>query len=176
MFNRPKPKDTILKEIFEAIQRVERRQNIEFAELENGLVRVASELSRQESILEQILADLSPEAQSAALTILIDGRQSMPAVFTRGVNTSAVAAFQEFDGANGTGNPLPPVGAVTFASDNAAIATVDPSSGAITVGATDGTCNISASDAGNGLSASDTFTVQTPVTTAQSATLVISVT
>jgi uncharacterized protein YjdB len=78
---------------------------------------------------------------------------------TIGLNgNGATASFQEFDGPNGTGNPVPPTGAVSFASDNTAVATVDPSSGAIkAVGV--GTCNISGTDAGNSLSASDALTV-----------------
>ncbi len=79
------------------------------------------------------------------------------------------AVYQEFDGLNGTGNRVPPVGAVTYTSDNPAVAAVDPSTGALVyVGA--GTAVISASDNGN-FPASDTLVVVASV--AQSATLTL---
>ena len=88
----------------------------------------------------------------------------MPATVQVGKTASAV--FTEFDA---QGNKVPPVGAVTFASDFTAVATVDPSSGVAT-GVSIGTANISAVDAGDNLTASDVLTV---VDTATSATLVL---
>src|SRR5882762_8537958 len=41
------------------------------------------------------------------------------------------AIYQEFDGLNGTGNKVPPVGTVTYASDNPAVAVVDAATGAL---------------------------------------------
>lgn len=81
------------------------------------------------------------------------------------------AVFAEFTGANGTGVKVPPVGAVTFASDTPATATVDPNTGALTYIAA-GTAVISAKDAGNGLAASDTLTVVADVATSATLTLV----
>ena len=86
------------------------------------------------------------------------------------VGKQAQANFKEWSGPNGTGTELPPVGAVSFASDNTAVATVDPASGLAT-GVAPGTANISGTDAGNSLSASDVLTVSAPV--AQSATLTL---
>ena len=83
------------------------------------------------------------------------------------VGKTATAVFTEFDGG---GNKVPPVGAVTFTSDNAAVATVDPASG-IATGVSVGTANISAIDAGNNLTASDALTVTADVAT--TATLVL---
>ena len=80
----------------------------------------------------------------------------MPATIVVG-GFGALATFQEWTGPNGTGNTVPPVGAVSFASDNAAVATVDSLGNVTAVAA--GTANVSATDAGNGLTASDVLTV-----------------
>ena len=69
--------------------------------------------------------------------------------------------FTEFDGPNGTGNVVPPVGVVAYASDNAAVATVDATGNVTAVGA--GTANISGTDPGNSLTASDVLTVTADV-------------
>ena len=80
-----------------------------------------------------------------------------------------VAVYQEFDGPNGTGNKVPPTGTVAYASDNPAVATVDPTSGQLAyVGA--GTANISASDGGN-LPASDVLTVTAAAAVSSTLTL-----
>ncbi len=65
--------------------------------------------------------------------------------------------YQEFDGPNGQGNPVPPVGVVAYASDNPAVATIDASSGQL-VYLSAGSTNISASDGGN-LPATDVLTL-----------------
>jgi hypothetical protein len=76
--------------------------------------------------------------------------------------------FQEFTGPAGTGSVIAPVGAVTYSSDTATVATIDPNSGQLAyIGV--GTANISGADAGNGLTATDQLTVT--AATAQSATL-----
>jgi len=100
-------------------------------------------------LLLRLLSEHTP-VQSARLTISIDGAQSMPATFQIGVNTSAVAVLTE--------SPNPPVGPVSYASDNPAAATIDPASGVITIVAA-GVANISGTDAGNGVTASDPLTV-----------------
>jgi uncharacterized protein YjdB len=95
----------------------------------------------------------------------------MPATIIVGGN-GALASFQEWSGPSGTGSQVPPVGPVTFASDNPAVATVDESGNVAAVAP--GTANISALDAGNGLTASDVVTVSAaPPPPAQSATLVL---
>ena len=81
------------------------------------------------------------------------------------------ASFQEWSGPNGTGIAVPPVGAVSYASDNTAVATVDPSTGKLAY-ISAGVANISGTDAGNGLTASDVLTVI--AATAVSATLTLS--
>lgn len=86
------------------------------------------------------------------------------------VGMQAQAQLHEWTGPNGTGVEIPPVGPVTFASDNVAIASVDPNTGVVT-GMDGGTCNITGTDAGNGLSASDSVTVA--ALAAASATLTI---
>lgn len=108
-------------------------------------------------------------AKSAQLTISdTEGNILMPA--TLAVGKTAVAVLHEFDGLNGTGNELAPIGPVSFTSSDPTIATVDASSGLVTAVAA-GAVTITGTDAGNGLSASDTVS-DSPVV-AQSATLVI---
>jgi len=127
-----------------------------------------ADLSRK---IDQILGILTqePVAQSATLQIHdSEGNILMPA--TLAVGATATAVFTEWSGLNGTGAKLPPVGAVSFASSDATIATVDPASGLVTaVGP--GTATITGTDAGNGLTASDVVS-DTPLV-AQSATLVV---
>lgn len=112
------------------------------------------------------LGQVHTPPQRARLAILIDGDFSMPATFQIGVNTSASAVLTE--------QPNPPVGPITYASDNPAVATIDPASGAITVVAA-GVANISGTDAGNGVTASDSLTVLAAVVP-QTGTLTITVT
>lgn len=85
------------------------------------------------------------------------------------VGKTAQAVWQEFSGPNGTGDKLPPAGAVTYTSSDPAVATVDPSSGLVTAVAI-GTATITGTDAANSLTASDSVT-DTEV--AQSATLTV---
>lgn len=112
-------------------------------------------------------------AQSATLTVqILSGGTSMPKTVVSG--GTGQAAFHEWSGPGGSGVELPLAGAVTFSSDNTAVATVDPATGAIASVGPDGVANISGVDAANGLTAADVFTVLTPPPPAQSATLVIS--
>jgi len=80
----------------------------------------------------------------------------MPASIALNGN-GAVFTFTEFDGRNGTGNSVPPIGVIQYASDNAAVASVDASGNVTAIGV--GTANISGTDPGNGLTASDQLTV-----------------
>lgn len=86
------------------------------------------------------------------------------------VGQTATAVLHEWTGPGGTGLEVAPIGPVSYSSDNASIASVDPNTGLVT-GMAAGTANITGTDAGNGLSASDSVTVSVPV--AVSATLVI---
>ncbi len=95
------------------------------------------------------------------------GDHHMPATLL--VGSTATAVWQEFSGPNGTGDKLPPAGAVTFSTSDGNIATVDPSSGLVTAVAI-GSATISGADAANSLTASDSVTV---TETAQSATLTV---
>lgn len=94
----------------------------------------------------------------------------MPATLAPG--KTAVAVLHEFDGLNGTGNEVAPIGPVSYTSSDTTVATVDPSSGLVTAVAA-GTATITGTDAGNGLTASDT--VSDTAVVAQSATLVLTV-
>ena len=121
------------------------------------------ELRKILSLLEKLYARLAPK--SATLSF---GEKGMPATIQ--VGKQAQSNFKEWSGPNGTGTELPPVGPVSFSSDNPAVATVDPTSGVAT-GVAPGTANISGTDGGNNLTASDVLTVSAPV--AQSATLTL---
>ena len=79
------------------------------------------------------------------------------------------AVYTEFDGPNGTGNVVPPVGTVQYSSDNPSVATVDPNTGQLAYVAA-GDATISAADDGN-LPASDLLTVI--ASTAVSSTLTL---
>lgn len=95
----------------------------------------------------------------------------MPATIL--VGATATATFLEWSGAGGTGVQVAPVGAVTYASDTVAVATVDPNTG-IATGVSAGTANISGVDAGNSLTASDVLTVTAaPPPVAVSATMIL---
>lgn len=102
--------------------------------------------------------------QSATLTVLYNipsvVGEPMPKTVAPGGTGQAV--FHEWSGPAGTGTEVPLEGAVTFASDNEAVATVDPATGAITSVGPEGAANISGVDAKNSLTASDVFTVQVP--------------
>lgn len=96
----------------------------------------------------------------------------MPATIVMG-GKGAQAVYQEWSGPNGTGTLVPPVGAVSYSSDNPAVATVDPASGAV-VAVAAGVTNINGVDAGSGLKASDVITVTPQVSVPPaSATLVL---
>jgi hypothetical protein len=73
-------------------------------------------------------------------------------------STTAQVTFQEFDGPNGTGNKVPPIGPMSFVSDTPATLTVDPLSGKITPVA-DGTATVTTLDTGNQLSDTNLITV-----------------
>lgn len=130
----------------------------------NWLRRIWEELRR-------IARCVCRHARSASLSFVLPLGEKTNMPLTVHVNdVPGTALFQEWSGPSGTGIVVPPVGAVTYASDNTAVATVDPSSGQLAyVGA--GTANISGTDAGNSLTASDVLTVS--AATAVSATLTL---
>ena len=84
--------------------------------------------------------------------------QLMPAKITVG-GKGATFKFTEFDGPNGTGNIVPPSGPITYASDNAAVATVDTDGNVSAVAP--GTANITGVDPAstNKVAAGDVLTV-----------------
>lgn len=92
----------------------------------------------------------------------------MPATIK--VGKTATSLFQEWTGPSGTGTVVPNIGAISFLSDNTAVATV-AATGVVT-GVAAGTANISGRDGTNGLTGSDVATVEGEVVqSAQSATL-----
>ena len=91
----------------------------------------------------------------------------MGAPVTGQVGQTGTPLVQEWSGPAGTGNVLPPVGAIGYVSDTPAVATVDPVVGTLTL-VSAGTANITATDAGDNLSDTVAVTVtaappQTPV-------------
>lgn len=119
-----------------------------------------------ESMVESLadLVQIFTPRLSATLTYHHKG-EKMPVTLL--VGQTANPTYQEWSGPNGTGDPLPPAGAVTYASSDATKVSVDPNSG-VPTGVALGSAKITATDAANGLSASDTITV---TEVAQSATL-----
>src|SRR6267142_919279 len=124
---------------------------------DRALERIADELSAISGLLRKLLNFLSRHAVSAKLKFRTSKGEVMD--LTAHVNdVPGTAVFTEFDGPNGTGNKVPPVGAVSFVSSDPSVATVDASSGAL-VYLKAGQTSISASDAGNSLSAAATLTL-----------------
>ena len=92
---------------------------------------------------------------------------------TMEVGQTAQATLHEWTSTTpGSGVEVPPVGPVSWSSDNLSVATVDASSGLVTA-VSAGTVNITGSDAGNGLSASAGESVT--AATAKSASVTITV-
>lgn len=109
--------------------------------------------------LVRILGEVFPlRARSLISQIVVGGiKMGQPASIHLN-STTAQVKFQEFDGPGGTGNPLPPVGPMNFASDTPATLTVDPATGKITPVAI-GTATVTTTDTGNGLSDTNIVTV-----------------
>jgi len=95
-------------------------------------------------------------AKSATLTFVDSQGGKVPATI-HVTSNGAQANFQEWTAPNGGGTQVAPIGPVTFASDNPAVATVDSTGKCSAVAP--GTTNISGTDAGNSLTASDVLTV-----------------
>lgn len=114
---------------------------------------IQHELRHIRKLLELILSLLPRRAKSATLTL---NGETMLTVHLNDAPGSA--SFQEFDGLNGSGNRVPAIGPVSFASSDPTIAAVDPNTGSLSYVAA-GTATISGTDAGNSLTASDVLTV-----------------
>lgn len=149
-------------EVIRLLREIQREQDRQGAALEQ-LKRMTAGIV---IITENIYAIIGQRAVRATLHFKSPiGVTIMPASIA--VGKTATAVFTEFDAG---GVAVAPVGAVTFTSDNPAVATVDPTSG-IATGVTAGTANISAVDAGNSLTAADALTVTAAL--AVTATLVL---
>ena len=143
--------------------------------IERQIVEALQEIGAQLAISNKLFTaqflffkSLHPQANSA--TLKLNGG-TMPATVV--VGATGTATFLEWTGPSGTGSQIAPVGAVTYASDTPAVATVDPNTG-IATGISAGTANISGTDAGNSLTASDVLTVTAaPPPVAVSATLTL---
>lgn len=128
------------------------------------------------SVEQEIEEELKPTAQSATLHVSDGKGHAMPltlqlngpggSIAPPPAGSPAGVGFQEFDGANGTGNQVAPIGPMSYLSANPAIVSVD-ANGLLTAVAV-GSAEVTATDTGNSLAASDTITV---VDVAQSATL-----
>lgn len=130
----------------------------------HNLAKSVRYLAKQVKQLRIVLT----RARSATLKLGEDGMLTL----TVGKTFSAAPpAFKEFDGLNGTGNEVAPVGPLSYTSDAPSVATVDATSGqGVVTGA--GTAKITVTDGGNTLSASDVVTgVAVTPPPAQSATL-----
>lgn len=140
-------------------------------EFHEKLLKLADLFLKYVKVMTEDIHDIGEllfSAHSAALTFTNDKGDKMSATIK--VGGTAKAVFTEFDGPNGSGNVVPPIGPVVFESDNTAVATVDVNG--VVTGVSAGSCNISGLDQGNNLSAKDSLTVGA-VSVAQSATLVL---
>lgn len=116
------------------------------------LEKIVETLNRMEHILNQLLARTA--SKTLVLKIIVEGKlMGNPVTIGAKGGTSTLQ--------DGSGNPYVPAGAIVFASDNAAVVTVDPSSGAVAAaaGVTSGSANVSVLDQGNGLTDSVNVTV-----------------
>ena len=142
---------------------------------ENELLRLLAYLVNRMNSLEQTLLQILviltqgvQKAQSLTISFSDSKGNNMAATITLQVGQTSQATAHEFSGLAGAGVELPLAGAISWASSDAAVATVDAASGLVTaVGP--GTCNITATDAANGLSGSGVVS-DTPVV-AQSLTV-----
>lgn len=130
------------------------------------LDRIIKLLEEILSVGKKIYAILPKKAHSA--TLRVQGDDGMAEIK---VGKTGQAKFTEFDGPNGTGNEVPPVGQVVYESGDPAIATID-ATGLVT-GVAPGTVVLHATDQGNSISASEAETIVPGGGPAQSATLVV---
>lgn len=156
------PRDTPCEHALDLIElrmlrEMKERNRVQFALIESQLLEIIHNQNRPLSATLKLFSD-SPGGTMPA-TILVGG--------------TANSLFQEWSGPGGTGTVVPNAGAPAFASDNTAVATVDPTSGVAT-GVSAGVANITGTDAANGLTASDVLTVNAVATPAVSATLTLS--
>ena len=127
--------------------------------LQTQLLReMLKELEKQTKLLECIkrCVCLPPKSATGWLTITTKGNPDMPLQVPIG-QAGIVFVFTEWSGPNGSGDPVPDAGTINYASDNAAVATVDASGNVTALAA--GTANIAGIDSVNGLTASDMLTV-----------------
>jgi len=142
---------------------------------ENDILRLLVYLSNKVSFIELtllkvlgILEQETPVAKSLTISFSDMKGKAMANTITLTVGQTSQASAHEFSGLAGAGVELPLAGAISWASSDAAVATVDPASGLVTaVGP--GTATITATDAANGLSGSGVVS-DTPVV-AQSLTV-----
>lgn len=116
-------------------------------------------------VLLDIRRELKPKVATFARLYFVDskGYRLMPAQLA--IGQTATAVLHEFVSASGA--EIAPIGAVTYTTSDATIATVDPNSGLVRAIAA-GTATITGTDAGNGLSASDSVSDQPLVATVAS--------
>lgn len=106
------------------------------SEFEKRLIHVLKEIAHW---LKELVG--KHQAEGFVLKILAEGK-------IMGSPATIGATGGQLSAQNADGTPYKPVGALAFASDNSAIASVDPVSGAVTAVAA-GTCNLAAQDSGN---------------------------
>src|SRR5277367_4671815 len=111
--------------------------------IEHGILEIIHLLNRPQSATLKLRASLADDPTYEQIDTWAGRpvrRKGMPAQIQ--IGGTANSLFQEWTGPNGTGTVLPNAGAIAFASDNTAVATVDPASGVVT-GVSAGTANIS---------------------------------
>lgn len=133
-----------------------------------GIERRLEHIERRLRKLEQ--AVFHHAAKSARLLFFVNLNSKGGTMDTTVHITDAplTASLVEFDGPNGTGNKVVPIGPTTYSSSDLSIATVDANTGKLTY-VKEGQATITALDSGNRLTASAILTIISGL--AQSATL-----
>lgn len=115
--------------------------------------QVRNSVLTDQAILAILKTLVGPRATSG--TVTLGGKMDITVHLS---DVPEKAAAHEWTGPLGTGVEVPPIGAITWASDNIAAVTVDPNTGQLAYVAA-GVANISFKDAGNSITGSGSVTV-----------------
>lgn len=132
-------------------------------ELARAIAEAGSEISFGLNAIADALKALAPPPKPVAdkltLSYTLKGGNIMGASVTGNVGNTASPTVVE----TAAGTPVAPVGPLAFASDNAAVVSVDPSTGVATL-VSAGTANVSVIDQGNSLTDTVNFSVSGGIT------------
>jgi hypothetical protein len=140
----------------------------ELRHLEERVVFLEGELKTLILLVKSLLGNGTKKAKSGVL-FFINAKGEMKMDLTVQLADTPLRAFlAEFDGPNGTGNPVPGIGPTTYSSSDPTVATVDPVSGFLKY-LKAGVTTITGLNSGNQITASGVLSVISGI--AQSGTL-----